>query len=318
MLKYLQEQYIPQLGIEGLKKVSSNKFNCRCPICGDSKTNKRKKRGWFLYNSKFDTWVYNCFNCETTTNFQNICQKLSPALYQSYSEREKYESFNSFISSSTNKEKDYEEYEDSEDDCVSIDSLPDDTIDCIDSPECMEYCTKRKIPLMFIKKWKYSKEYGLIVPFVYEHNLIYGWQSRSLKEKRFHISLPENNEKIWNWYTVDKTKPLYILESVIDATMLYKINRQSIAIIGADINKEVVQEIKYPIFIFDNDETGKLKTIKYSKLFPQAKFLIWDKKIKQKDLNEILVSGVSESQFQNFIDSSIKSGFEANIILQLK
>jgi hypothetical protein len=69
--------------------------------------------------------------------------------------------------------------------------------------------------------------------------------------------------------------------------------------------------------IFDNDEVGKLKCIKYSKLFPKARFLVWDKRIKYKDLNEIIVNNISLEKFKKFIDTSLKTAYEVSILSKL-
>lgn len=315
-LKFIQEEYIRQLPLDGYKKVSSNKVNCRCPICGDSKTNKRKKRGWFLWNKRFDTYVYSCFNCGISTNFQNICKTFSPSLYEQYKIKEREENFNSYVTAS--KEESKEAQEEIDDDVIGLSVLPHGSTKCSDVPECLEYLMNRKVPQMFIKKWKYHKSFGLIVPFELDTDDIYGWQSRKLKEKIFHTELPEENYKIWNWFSVDKTKPLFLCESIIDATMLYRIGYQSIAILGSDIESSALEEISEPIFVFDHDETGYKKMIKYSKVYSKAKFLQFDKRIKQKDLNEIIVSGVSDEKFKKFIDSSIKTAFEIQVQSKLK
>jgi hypothetical protein len=295
------------LPLEGFKKLSSGKYNFRAICCGDSKTNKRKRRGFFLWNRRYDTYIYTCHNCGTTTNFQNICKTYTPSLFEQYKVKEREETLNSFMS--PEKQEEFEDYSD----CIGVSILPDDSIKCSDSPECLEYLQNRKVPNIFIKKWMYHKSYGLIVPFELDEDDIYGWQSRKLKEKTFHIELPEENYKIWNWYTVDKSKPLFICESIIDATMLYRIGYQAIAILGSDIEAEALGEISDPIFIFDNDKTGQNKMIKYSKAYQKAKFLQFDSRIKQKDLNEIIMSNVSDEKFKKFIDSNIKTGFMIQI-----
>lgn len=50
--KYIYQKYVYLLSsyLEGFKKIGHN-YNFRCPICGDSEKNKRKKRGWLLSNN---------------------------------------------------------------------------------------------------------------------------------------------------------------------------------------------------------------------------------------------------------------------------
>ena len=52
--------------LQKFKKVKNNLFNFRCPICGDSKKNKSKTRG-YLYTIKADV-NFRCHNCGASMN----------------------------------------------------------------------------------------------------------------------------------------------------------------------------------------------------------------------------------------------------------
>lgn len=318
-MKYIQEQFISMLYLDGLKKVGLNKYNCRCPYCNDSKVSKKKKRGWFLWNQPYNTYVFYCHNCSKKTNFKNMLKDFNNVSFQSYLEMEKQEEFNSFINLKPAKKIELS-YKQELEESISLEYLPDGTVDCKLVPECLAYLQKRKIPQQFIDKWKYNKRFGLIVPFEFEEgeDFVYGWQSRKLNKKEFKISLPEDNPKIWNLFSVKENKNLYITESIIDSCMLYHIGLQSISMLGSDLHKEILDNFKKVYFIFDNDETGRKKTLKYSQIFTDAHFLIWDKRIKQKDLNEIITSGVPLEKFKKFIETSFKSSIETYTLLTLQ
>ena len=59
---FLLDRIIPHLPPGAVR--SGDKYNFRCPFCGDSKRSMTKKRG-FLYLSNA---TYHCFNCETDMN----------------------------------------------------------------------------------------------------------------------------------------------------------------------------------------------------------------------------------------------------------
>ena len=59
--------------LEKFKKVKNNLYNFRCPICGDSKKNKNKTRG-YLYQVKANT-NYKCHNCGASMSFNNFLKK---------------------------------------------------------------------------------------------------------------------------------------------------------------------------------------------------------------------------------------------------
>lgn len=59
-INYIDEQVWKNLPESSLKSRNNSQIVFRCPICGDSKKNKLKKRGYFYRN----TGTYSCFNCD--------------------------------------------------------------------------------------------------------------------------------------------------------------------------------------------------------------------------------------------------------------
>ena len=72
-------EYIPRDRI-----VQGDKIVFRCPICGDSKRNTLKKRGYYYTR----TASYHCFNCDTTLGGMKFLETLSGEDYSSL--REEY------------------------------------------------------------------------------------------------------------------------------------------------------------------------------------------------------------------------------------
>ena len=68
--------------LEKFKKVKPNLYNFRCPICGDSKKNKSKTRG-YLYNIKADI-NFRCHNCGASMTFSNFLKQLDPVIHKQY------------------------------------------------------------------------------------------------------------------------------------------------------------------------------------------------------------------------------------------
>ena len=65
-------------------QVKSNQpytANFRCPICGDSKTNKWKARGYLF--SKKGGIFYKCHNCSFSSNLSNFLSS-NPTLHKQY------------------------------------------------------------------------------------------------------------------------------------------------------------------------------------------------------------------------------------------
>ena len=57
-------------------------WNFRCPICGDSQTNKTKARG-YMFQVKGDL-VYKCHNCQVGMGFSKFLEIMDPASYKQY------------------------------------------------------------------------------------------------------------------------------------------------------------------------------------------------------------------------------------------
>ena len=68
--------------LEKFKRVKSNLYNFRCPVCGDSKKNKNKTRG-YLYSVKADI-NFKCHNCGSSMSLNNLLKKLDPTLHKQY------------------------------------------------------------------------------------------------------------------------------------------------------------------------------------------------------------------------------------------
>ena len=64
------------------KRVKSDLYNFRCPICGDSKKNKTKTRG-YLYPVKADV-NYRCHNCGASMTFSNFLKEIDPVVHKQY------------------------------------------------------------------------------------------------------------------------------------------------------------------------------------------------------------------------------------------
>ena len=68
--------------LQKFKRVKPDLYNFRCPICGDSKKNKSKTRG-YLYAMKADV-NFKCHNCGASMTLSNFLKHLDPALHKQY------------------------------------------------------------------------------------------------------------------------------------------------------------------------------------------------------------------------------------------
>ena len=68
--------------LQKFKRVKTNLYNFRCPICGDSKKHKNKARG-YIYSHKADM-NFKCHNCGASSSLSNFIKTLDPVLYKQY------------------------------------------------------------------------------------------------------------------------------------------------------------------------------------------------------------------------------------------
>ena len=66
------------------KKVKKDLYNFRCPLCGDSKKQKNKTRGYIYPHSKDHLLLYKCHNCGASMSFGNLLKQLDSVLYKQY------------------------------------------------------------------------------------------------------------------------------------------------------------------------------------------------------------------------------------------
>ena len=83
--QYLDQKYINLMSpmLDSFKWKKDDLANCRCPLCGDSDTSKKKARG-YLYLSKNRRYRFKCHNCSANWSAQEFIKHMSPSLYEEY------------------------------------------------------------------------------------------------------------------------------------------------------------------------------------------------------------------------------------------
>lgn len=78
-----EAHYIILVGgyLDQFKKTSATTWNCRCPLCGDSRKDRRKARGHFYPAKDAPGYVFHCYNCGAHMWLGNFIKQISPALH---------------------------------------------------------------------------------------------------------------------------------------------------------------------------------------------------------------------------------------------
>ena len=151
---------------------------------------------------------------------------------------------------------------------------------------------------------------SIIIPF-YCNNFkdMYGFYSRDISKKDFRTCNLNTGYKIWNWFNIDKDKEVYIFEGIFDALSFYTMYNEKniIALCTNDIEKERLQELKYPIFCLDNDKTGINTMLKY---VMKHKCIMYDnlKNLDFKDFNDVLCNNIipKNIEFVNSLEGMVR------------
>ena len=306
MSYFIDVKYLNLVGhrLPRFAKKKSDLWNCRCIICGDSTTNKKKARGYF-YRQKNDLY-YKCHNCDASQHFGTFLKNLDTHTYQQYV-FERYSSGENGPKAHTNAETfayQYTQVEFKKDLLAEagikrLDKLPPDN-------EAVQYCNSRKIPTEKYKELYYiesvkdivkiapqyssikTQEPRLVIPFYNEHEQLTGLTMRALRGESLRyimIKLVDDQPLIFGMNTVDTTKDIVVVEGAIDSLFL----DNAIACNGSSFAK--IESLGLPkekiTIAFDNQPRNtEVCTLveKYIKL--DYKVFIWPCGINEKDINE--------------------------------
>ena len=299
--------------LQKFKRVKSNLYNFRCPICGDSKKNKSKTRG-YLYAVKANT-NFKCHNCGASMSFNNFLKEIDPVIHKQYT-MEKFKSGHTgrnFVTEEPVFKFDTPKFK------TKID-LPKAS----QSPTSAGYLTARKLDpenfyyaehfKKFVNSIKHTfddtryEEERIIIPLYYEKNLI-GFQGRSINPnpiKYITVMINDDSPKIYGLDNIRKDAPVYVTEGPFDSTFI----RNAIAMCGADADVSK-WGISNPVWIYDNEPRNHEIVRRIENTISKGEStVIWPESIDDKDINDMVMSGLD---VQSVIESNTYSGLEAKL-----
>ena len=302
--------------LEKFKRVKADLYNFRCPICGDSKKNRNKTRG-YLYAVKANT-NFKCHNCGTSMSFNNFLKKIDPTVHKQYA-LEKFkdghtgrnfvveEPIFKFEQPKFNQKIDLPK---ASTNSISNDYLVSRGIDADKFYFAKDFKTWINTIKETFDDTKYD-ESRIIIPLFYNQDLV-GVQGRSLNfrdknsVKYITVMFSEDAPKI---YVLDKIRTdatVYVTEGPFDSTFI----PNAIAMCGADadISKWGISD---PVWIYDNEPRNREILSRISRVIESGqKVVIWPSTIKEKDINAMVLSGLD---VQSVIESNTYSGLEAKL-----
>ena len=300
--------------LQKFKRVKSDLYNFRCPICGDSQKNKNKTRG-YLYPVKNNT-NFKCHNCGASLSFNNFLKELDPVLHKQYT-LEKFKEGHTgrgFVVEAPKLEFKKPVFKKSL-------NLPKAS----SNPVAKEYLEKRKLnPEKFyfadkFKEWTNTQkqtfdtigrdECRIIIPMHDKDNNLIGFQGRSLvpnSVKYITVMLDEEAPKIYGLNTIDQNLPVYVVEGPFDSTFV----NNSVALCGSDGDVRCIEGNSI-VFVYDNEPRNREIVNRISKCISRGEsVVIWPSGIIEKDINDMVLSG---HDIMGVLESNTYSGLEAKI-----
>lgn len=322
MSSYIDVKYIkllsPRLSL--FKDKGNNLFNFRCPHCGDSKTSRTKARGYF-YRKKND-FFFKCHNCGSGQNLSNFLKKIDYSLYEQYV-LERYKGGAPATEKPDFKTLDFK---------PSFNLTPLTKLTKISELEenhpVVKILKKRKLDNFFDRLYLTDKFYSyvnsvkpktfrkiikdhprLIIPFFDETGNVFAFQGRSFgneKPKYITIKLNEDKDKIYGLDSIDWNKHIYVVEGPLDSLFI----NNCLAGAGADIKLEVAPE--NVTYIFDNEPRNKeiVKRLE-AYIVKGNQIVIWPSHIKEKDINDMIINGMTSEEIMTLIKDNTFSGLSA-------
>jgi hypothetical protein len=314
---YTEIKYLNLLSVrlEKFKKKGDYLWNFRCPICGDSQRNKNKARG-FVFQVK-GKLRYKCHNCGASHTIDKFIEFIDPVLYKQF----KLEKFQDSGKKKVNHRKIEkavskfsERMNDFQFEVLTQKSVLDDLTSLTDlnnSHPAREYIDSRQLPhqaLYWTEKFQewtntvkpgtfqdIKKDEGrIIIPFIDKEGIVFGYQGRSLSPdglRYITILLEEDRPKIFGLNRINYDSPIQICEGPFDSLLL----ENAVAMAGADLSGSDVLGTNV-VYILDNEPRNTSISARLQKLIDDDnQVVIWPSNIKQKDINDMYLAGISVS-----------------------
>lgn len=303
-------------------------WNFRCPICLDSKKNKLKARGYF-YRTRSNI-SYICHNCHASMSLGNFLKQFDKQLFQEY----QMECFKENAGGSYVQKPDLSIFTSqpvrsqpviSKIDLPSVTSLPEEHI-------AKQYLRGRKIPedklselyyaenfLAYVEKVfpvekKVPSDQRIVIPFFDSEGHLMGVQGRALTDTKIRymtLKAAEGFRKVYGLDKVDFGKTIYVTEGPFDSLFL----PNSLATMDSSLSaiKSIVGDYDY-VLVFDNQPRNAeiCKEIQRS-INANFKIVVWPDTITVKDLNDMILSGLSEAQLLEIIKENTFDTLKAQL-----
>ena len=303
--------------LEKFKWRRDNIATCRCFMCGDSKKNKSKTRGYFYMNK--GQYFYKCHNCGFACTVKTVLDNVAPELALEYT----LETYKGFTFGAK------EAYIASKPEVIVPDYIGTCITDLPLAHNARSYVSKRQIPVDKQSLLYYCSDFSkiasrflkeatvesrLVIPFFDENKTIIGVQGRALSptaKVRYITYKSPHIERLW--YGLDRVNTLndvYVVEGPLDSLFL----PNAIAMVGSSYPELLPNKLQNAklIFAFDNEpRNAELHHMMEKAIEHGHRIVIWPN-IPEKDINEMVINH-GYGKTKEMLDSNTYSGNVARL-----
>jgi len=332
-MNYIDTKYISLISprLRNFTKKGDYLWNFSCPFCGDSQKNQRKARG-FIYRTKNDLF-YKCHNCSHGTNLAKLIEYVDVSLHKEYV----LERYKEGLTSNGRGDKtpgagikapDFDFHKPM---FKSFDGLKKFS-ELEENHPAVKFLLKRALPreawndIYFCPKFfEFTNRYvpnkfpslngdhpRMIIPFRKEDGEIFAFQGRAFgnePQKYITIILDKEHPKIFGLDRVDTSRSFYVVEGPIDSLFV----QNCIAVAQSDLR--VPQYKNKAVLVPDNEPRNKEVCRQIDRCIEDGySIVIWPKGIKEKDINDMILSGKTPAEIQTIIHSNTHKGLQAKTV----
>ena len=325
MSVYIDRKFLLQISpkLQRFAQKKTDLYNFRCPFCGDSQRNRVKARG-FVFRKKND-YFFMCHNCGISHTFYNFLNYVEPSLIKEYA-LERYKDGETGNHNYTKPTFDIPKpIFKKKINLQTINDLPD-------GHYVKDYVINRKIPqerwseLYFapdfkafvqslgIEKELKDEDPRLVIPFYDAGKNLFAFQGRAMSDSKLKyitVKMDENAKKLYGMDKVDLSRKVYVVEGPIDSMFLDN------CIATADATLSFASEVSDNLVLVNDNEPRNKEIVRQIEDNIKKGFsvVIWPNTMEQKDINDMILSGLTKEQIMSIIEDHTYSGLRAEFEL---
>ena len=330
-MNYVDTKYVSLIGprLRNFTKKKDFLWQFSCPYCGDSQKNKKKARG-FIYRTKNDLF-YKCHNCSMGTTVAKLIEYLDANLYKEYvMERYKQGSngtpykgayytskpdFDFAAPKFKSRLGNLETFDELDENHPAVKFLLDRALPR-EAWNDIYFCPKFYQFTNTLVENKFPSLDGdhprMIIPFRKENGQIFAYQGRAFgnePQKYITIILDKDYPKIFGMDRVDPHNTIYVTEGPLDSLFI----ENAVAVAQSDLR---IQQFKDKCILVPDNEPRNTEVCRQIEqcITEGYKIVLWPNTVKEKDINEMILSGMTPAKIMAIIHSNTHSGLKAQTV----